>query len=232
MERNINILPLSSVQNGVGIVVVIDVLRAFSTAAYAFAAGVKEIITVTEVEQAFKLHSEFTPSLLMGEVGGLKVQGFDFGNSPSEILNCQNLRGLTLIQRTSAGTQGLNGAVRASQIMAAGFCNASTTAEYICRSSSESEIYFISSGSHTPDKGEEDTACAEFIIELLYGRKPDPTTFLERAAHSFAAQKFQDPLQHDFPMKDLELCLSNDRFNFAMLASRSNTNTFLRPIYI
>ena len=41
-----------------------------------------------------------------GEVGGLRPEGFDFGNSPTYI-NDADLSGLTMIHRTSAGTQGV-----------------------------------------------------------------------------------------------------------------------------
>ena len=88
-----------------GVVILIDVLRAFSTAAYAFARGAKEILLVSSVEEALSLKSQIPDSKAMGEVGGLPPLGFDFGNSPSQIIE-QDLDGITLIQRTGAGTQG------------------------------------------------------------------------------------------------------------------------------
>src|SRR5512138_2296049 len=88
-----------------GVVIVIDVLRAFSTAAYAFSRGAKEILLVNTMEEALSLASRIPNSKLMGEVGGLPPEGFHFGNSPTHI-STENLSGVTLVQRTGAGTQG------------------------------------------------------------------------------------------------------------------------------
>ena len=64
-------------------VVVIDVLRAFTCAAFAFAAGAKEIILVQEIAEAFALKQKMPNALLMGEVNSFPIEGFDYGNSPS-----------------------------------------------------------------------------------------------------------------------------------------------------
>src|SRR5690606_18367462 len=103
-----------------GLVVVIDVLRAFTTAAYAFHRGASEIILVSTVEEAFALRERFPGSLLMGEVDGIRVPGFDLGNSPAEV-EAMDLSGRRLIHRTSAGTQGVVRSVRAKILLAASF---------------------------------------------------------------------------------------------------------------
>ena len=89
-----------------GVVIVIDVLRAFSTAAYAFSRGAKEVLLVSTVDEALSLKSAIPHSKVMGEVGGLRPDGFDFGNSPTYI-DQADLSGVTMIHRTSAGTQGV-----------------------------------------------------------------------------------------------------------------------------
>jgi 2-phosphosulfolactate phosphatase len=66
-----------------GVVIVIDVLRAFSTAAYAFSRGAKKVILVSTVDEALSLKSTIPNAKAMGEVGGLRPEGFDFGNSPT-----------------------------------------------------------------------------------------------------------------------------------------------------
>jgi phosphosulfolactate phosphohydrolase-like enzyme len=55
-------------------------LRAFSTAAYAFAAGVQDITIVSTVAEALDLRERSPGSLVMGEVDGLLVPGFNFSN--------------------------------------------------------------------------------------------------------------------------------------------------------
>ena len=60
-------------------VVVIDVLRAFTTSAFAFAQGAREIALVSTVDEAFQLRDQYPDALIMGEVRGHPVDGFDFG---------------------------------------------------------------------------------------------------------------------------------------------------------
>ena len=54
-----------------GAVVAIDVIRAFTTAAFAFAAGARDIVLVGTVEEAFAQRERFPGALAMGEVDGL-----------------------------------------------------------------------------------------------------------------------------------------------------------------
>ena len=76
---------LETCSNASDMVVVIDVLRAFTTSAYLFQAGVEEIILVSGVEKAFALKSQMPDCVIAGEVNGITVPGFDMGNSPSSI---------------------------------------------------------------------------------------------------------------------------------------------------
>ena len=113
-----------------GIVVVIDVLRAFTSAAYAFAAGAESILLVSTVEEAFQLKQDYPAALLIGEQDGLPIDGFDFGNSPVPFVML-DLTGRIIIQRTSAGTQGVVRSKNAQVLLATSFCCANVTAQYI-----------------------------------------------------------------------------------------------------
>ncbi len=64
---------------------VVDVIRAFTTAAYAFDAGAAEIYLVSTVEEAVRFKAEHADVLLMGEEHGRRPAGFDFSNSPVAI---------------------------------------------------------------------------------------------------------------------------------------------------
>ena len=91
-----------------GHVVVIDVLRAFTCAAFAFDAGADSIVLVSTPDEAFAVKRARPDVLMMGEVGGRIIPGFDFGNSPWDLyLHGERLRGRTLVQRTGCGTQGV-----------------------------------------------------------------------------------------------------------------------------
>jgi 2-phosphosulfolactate phosphatase len=97
---------LEGATRATGTVAVIDVFRAFTTAAVALANGASRIVMVRTVEEALALRDAGIGEVCMGEVGGRTPDGFDFGNSPFEVSGV-NFRGKTIIQRTSAGTQGI-----------------------------------------------------------------------------------------------------------------------------
>lgn len=91
-----------------GVVVAVDVLRAFTTAAYAFAAGAASIWLVGTVDEALTFGRALPGSLVMGEEHGRRPAGFDLSNSPVDISHA-DVDGRILVQRTSAGTQGVIG---------------------------------------------------------------------------------------------------------------------------
>src|SRR5262245_13210545 len=69
-----------------GVAVVIDVLRASSTIIHALAGGAASVVPCSEIDEARAMAKRFPPgsALLGGERGGLKIAGFDLGNSPGE----------------------------------------------------------------------------------------------------------------------------------------------------
>jgi 2-phosphosulfolactate phosphatase len=210
-----------------GVVIVIDVLRAFSTAAYAFARGVKEIFLVSTVEEAVALKSQIANAKAMGEVGGLRPAGFDFGNSPTYIDEA-DLSGITMIHRTSAGTQGVVRSQAAEVLLAASFVVAGATARYISNLDT-SEVTFVITGK-TYNGGEEDIACARYLEELLQGKQPDTKPFLQRVFESRDAFPHLDPNQREFPLSDLEYCTQVDKFDFALPIVREGGKFAMRAI--
>ncbi len=208
--------------------VVIDVLRAFTTAAFALAAGASEILLVSSVQQAFDLREQQPDLLLMGEVGGLPIKGFDYSNSPSA-LEKVDLRGRQLVQRTSAGTQGVVNSDKAGLLLAASFVCARATAEYLLVRKPES-VTFVITGVHEERDGDEDQACADYMAALLRGLRPDPAPYLERVRGSFSGRIFSDPAQPEFPEADLECALELDRFDFAMKVERAGGLLILRKM--
>jgi 2-phosphosulfolactate phosphatase len=210
------------------IVVVIDVLRAFSTAAYAFAAGAERILLVSTVEEALELKQRLPHALIVGEVNGFSVPGFDFCNSPTQIVD-QDLRGRTLIQRTTAGTQGVVQAVRARHILCAGLCTARATAAYL-RQFPGHTITFVITGQRAEGGGEEDAACADYLEALLRGESPSPVSIVQRVRESSTARKFLALGSPDFPPSDLDYCTQVDRFDFAMVVNRIEEGLVLQAM--
>lgn len=219
-----NYTTLETCHTASGIVLVIDVLRAFSTAAYAFSCGAKEIHLVSGVEEALELKEQTINSKVMGEVGGLPPEGFDFGNSPTRILE-QDLTGITLIQRTGAGTQGAVRSKNADVLLAVSFVVAKATMEYVLRLKPEEITFVITGGADNA----EDLACAEFLQKQFLGQAVDTPNYIHRVISS------RDALQHmddhpQFPRSDLDYCTRINAFDFAMPITRENNQLVVRAV--
>jgi 2-phosphosulfolactate phosphatase len=193
-----------------GLVVVVDVLRAFTTAANAFGREVEEILLVSTVEEAFELRARYPDYLLIGEVDGLPVDGFDLPNSPFALQDL-NLNSKRLVQRTSAGTQGVVRATGAERLLAASLCVASATSQYI-KSLNPPAVTFVETGAHGGGSGDEDIACADYIAGLLNGTPPELDEIERRVRNSRAAQKFVGDNRSAFPRADLEQALRGPLF--------------------
>lgn len=211
-----------------GFTVVIDVLRAFTTAACAFASGAEKIIPVSEVQEAQSLKDRFPNALTMGEVNGIQPDEFDFGNSPVAIRRV-DLEGKTLIQRTTAGTQGLIKAVNADRVIAASFTVARATANYI-RAIKPDRVSIIVTGESLGRDGDEDRACGEYIEALVNGFVPDPAPFIHRVRTSSAGNSFINNDDHSL-IKDLEISVSIDLFSFCLPVFRKDKILVMRNEY-
>jgi 2-phosphosulfolactate phosphatase len=211
-----------------GAVVAIDVIRAFTTAAFALAAGARDIVPVGTVEEALALRARFPGALAMGEVGGYPVDGFDFGNSPSALLG-QDLAGRRLIQRTSAGTQGLVLSLGAETLFAGSFVCAAATARVIARGAPES-VTLVATGVFPGRDGDEDLACADYLAALLRGEPIDMAALIRRVRESDAGRIFSNPDDPVFPSSDLELCVDINRFDFALHVERSDGLLVMRAV--
>jgi len=212
-----------------GTVIVIDVLRAFTTAAFAFAVGAQAITVVAGVDEAFALREEHPDWLIMGEEGGLPVEGFDFGNSPTAFVD-RDLTGRHLVQRTSSGTQGVVRSKKADQILASSLCCARATAEYVSRMAPE-QVTMVITGSHSGGLGDEDQACADYLEALMLGQSVDRSKLIERVRASRAAQKFRDPEHPQFAPADLDHAVDVDRFSFAMVLQHRGDHAVMKPEY-
>lgn len=220
---------LQTCSQATGVVVVIDVIRAFTTAAFAFGEGAESITLVSTVEEAFDLRDQIPNALVIGEVKGLPPEGFDFGNSPTEFVGA-DLKNNHLIQRTSSGTQGVVNSHNAETLLAASFCNAQATVNYIKKIAPES-VTFVVTGLGPEGRGEEDLACAEYLESELKGANRDPGPYLTRVLECRTSQLvFADPEKTMFPWQDILHCTALDRFNFAMVVSRKNGRLVMKPV--
>lgn len=211
-----------------GLVVVVDVVRAFTTAAYAFAAGAREIVTVGTLEEAIRLRERTPGALVMGEVGGRTTEEFDLDNSPSALIGL-DLTGRRLIQRTSAGTQGVVRCDRAESMLAGCFVCAAATVGYIRRQLPE-KVTFVISGAGFGRGGDEDVACADYMELLLGGETADPEPFLKRVRQAIPGLAAGDPILTPILAVDQEYCTAVDRFDFAMPIRRLGGLRIISPV--
>jgi 2-phosphosulfolactate phosphatase len=208
------------------LVVAIDVLRAFTTAGYLFQSGVEEILLVSGVQEAFDLRDQHPGYLLLGEVDGVQVPGFDLGNSPSQIAG-KDLSGRKVIQRTTTGTQAVALAVQAKTILTAALTNLTATARLIQQLGPQ-RVALVQSG-YFPEEGwgDEDVACADAIEAILIGRAVDVDSIRQRVRNSRSGRHY-DGRHAAFPPADLELALRFDCFHFAMVVDRGSGRSVLR----
>jgi 2-phosphosulfolactate phosphatase len=200
-----------------GVTVVIDVFRAFSVACYVYARGARRIIPVAEIETALTLRREHPEYLAIGERGGRMVEGFDFGNSPTEISRA-DVRGRTFVQTTSAGTQGLTNAKQADVVLTGSLVNAGALCTYI-ESLKPQNVTLVRMGLAAKERCMEDDLCAELLRARLSGESYDTSNVRETLRAAPAAKKFFDPEATWAPEGDFELCTDVDRFGFVLRLS-------------
>ena len=208
---------LSGARDTRGLAVVIDVFRAFSTAAYAFARGAADVVLVGPVEEAFALRRRWPDALIMGEVDGRRVDGFDFGNSTSVIARA-DLSGRRLIQRTSAGTQGVLAAQRADQIVLGSFVCAGAIVRHI-RRRDPAVLSLVAMGVGATRPAPEDEGCADLLEARLRGTPLDEAALLRRLESGDTGQRFEED-SDDFPRADVPHCLRLDVFDFVLTVAR------------
>jgi 2-phosphosulfolactate phosphatase len=201
-----------------GLAVVIDVFRAFTTAAHVMARGAKCIIPVGSLEEAFRLRREHPNWVLIGERGGKRVEGFDYGNSPHEA-SIADFSGRTVIQTTGAGTQGVVRATNADTILLGSFVMARAIVRYIQKTEPE-VVSLVAMGSAGVEPSEEDESCAAYIEGRLRGELPGFEEMKRRIRASPSGSKFFDPSQLQFREEDFRLALELDRFDFVLKVER------------
>ena len=224
---NFNYTNLTNCHTATDIVIVIDVIRAFTNAAFAFSKGAKEIYPVGTAEEALAFKAK-NGALACGEVGGIPPAGFDFGNSPTQTKTL-DLQDQIIAQRTSAGTQGIIRCVNAGNIVAASFVVASATVNYV-RSLKTDSVTFVVTGQTGDERGDEDLACAEYLEALFKGQQPDRAPFIERVYESRDALLHLDANIPAFPKSDLDHCTAIDAFDFVMPVTKENGRFVMRAV--
>ncbi len=205
---------LEGAERARGAVVIIDVFRAFTTAAVMLANGADRIIMVGSVEEAVGLRADGIGQVCVGEVDGLAPAAFDFGNSPYAVSGA-DFTGKTIIQRTSAGTQGIVTARHAETMFAGALVTARATAAAL-HASGAGLVSLVAMGKNGVGRTDEDELCALHLRNLLEGRAGDREAVRQVILAGGEAPRFRDPAGRDSHPGDLEIALDVDRYDFAV----------------
>lgn len=203
-----------------GLTVIIDVFRAFTLACYAKSNGAKHIIPIGDIRTAYSLKSTNPEYILVGERKGIKQEGFDFGNSPYDIEKV-DFTGKTIIHTTSAGTQGIIGAINADEIITGSFVNAKAIVRYI-KSKNPEYVTLVAMGNNGDSFAQEDDLCAKYIKALLKGEEVDELYIKEILKREDGSKFFNPAMNHIFPEGDFDLCMAFNRFDFVLKVESYN----------
>lgn len=144
--------------------VVIDMLRATSVITTAMNNGCKKVIPVLSVEEALETAKSIKGEVILGgERKGLKIDGFDFSNSPLEYSR-NIVDGKTLVMTTTNGTRAIRGSIGASDILIGAVLNAKAVAEKLAKL--KNDVVIVNAGTY----GEfsiDDFICSGYIINCL-----------------------------------------------------------------
>ena len=205
-----------------GVAVIVDVFRAFTCAPLLFSMGIEKLFLIATPEQAFALKEKDRDLILVGEVSGISIEGFDFGNSPSEILKKgpEFFKGRTIIQRTSSGVQGALLALNvAEEVLLGSYALAGATAQYILRKKPET-VSLVAMGWELQEVAPEDEWCVRYLSHLLGNGSYDHIEALREIVFHKTAQRFLRSEQASFPPEDPLICLQRDMYDFALRAEK------------
>ena len=212
---------VNNAKEATGIAVIIDVFRAFTVEPYIMNNGAKKLIPVGDIEIAYEYKRKDENCILIGERGGRKQDGFEYGNSPSQIQNV-DFSGKTVVHTTSCGTQGIVRAVNADEIITGSLVNAKAIAKYIKDKNAE-EVSLVSMCRSGEEPAEEDELCAKYIKSLLL-QEPMNNMMeeIEILKQTRGARFFDETMQEVFPKKDFYLCTELNKFNFVLRVNKDN----------
>ncbi|MEU9669637.1 2-phosphosulfolactate phosphatase [Streptomyces bobili] len=216
-------LGITDLTEAPSVAVVVDVMRAFTVAAWAFAQGAEKIVLAESLDEALALKARHPDWMALKD--GPPAPGFDTVNSPG-LLRTIDVGGRTVVQKTTAGTVGALAVKESSLVLCASFVVAEATARLLRTRVSDS-VAFVVTGEE--GRADEDLACAQYIARRVTETETDAAAFLRRAADSRAAAELAEGVRQGVHPDDVALCLEVDRFPFAMVATLEGSLMVLRP---
>jgi len=198
-----------------GLVVVIDVLRAFTTACYAINNNPKDCIIVPDIDTAYKLKKENPDYILLGERDGFSIPGFDYSNSPAEMIDV-DFSNKTIVHTTTLGTRGIINALKhTKKVITGSFVNAKAVVNYI-KKENPNYVHLFCTDSSSDDN--EDTVFAKYI-KSCFENKPLDINIIKKnlMKHESGIRYLINP-RTKYSKRDFFLALELDKFNFVLKA--------------
>lgn len=152
-------------------IVVIDVIRATTTATTAVALG-RRVFPVMTTDEAFVLASSLQDALLAGELGGNMPLGFEMNNSPAHVAIRSDVH-RPMILVSSSGTQLLMNAAGSEAVYIACFRNITAMANHLAKK--HERIAFLGAGTRGQFRREDQMGCA-WVAERLMRAGFEPET--------------------------------------------------------
>lgn len=226
IEMDARFVGIAELAGATSVAVVVDVMRAFTVAAWLFARGAERVVLAGTLDEALALKARHPDWVTLKD--GPPAAGFDAVNSPG-MLRSADLGGRTVVQKTTYGTAGALAAREASLVLCASFVVAGATARLL-QARAGGSVTFVVTGEG--GQADEDLACAQYIAHRAAGTATDAAAFLRRAAKSRGAARLAEDARRGFPgvhSDDVALCLELDRFPFAIVAALEDALMVLRP---
>jgi len=212
-------------------VVVIDVLRSFTTAAMALGQRALAVYPVENPASVKNVCAKIDRAISVGALaGGAPVPGFDYGNSPSALANSE-LMDKNVVISSAAGVRGLHLFSRARNLYAASLVCAKATAQAI-RARGAKEVCFVITGEWHDRDGDEDIACADYMEALLRGEAMALEGLALRVRQSDFGVQFAAGTWPHLPVADLEIATQTDLFRFAMPVRHEADMLVIRPYHL
>ncbi|MDP9409078.1 MAG: 2-phosphosulfolactate phosphatase [Actinomycetota bacterium] len=194
-------------------VVVVDAFRASTTIAALVSKGAR-VVPVASIEHAYSYPGA---DLRIGERGSAKVAGFDFGNSPTEVLEAPIPPGSTVALSSTNGTRVVEAAKGAPAILTGAFVNAGALVEALAGELGAREVVVVGCG-WEGRRASEDEAAAGAILSRLRARgweldgraRRVVEGYLSRPAAALKANSAARRLKRLGYGRDLEFCLAED----------------------
>ena len=218
------------VEKAVGNIVLVDVLRSYTTIAIILARGAELVILVDNVEDGLRLRDQSEVDLTVGGRHGLRPAGYDFGNSPVQIDKI-DFAGARVALRSSAGTPAVFRVREAEGIYLGSFLTADATAKaVISQTPSDGQITIVDLGFEGLMPATEDTLCCVYLQKLLEAFQRGEQ-YITAFPTILEVLRYPGVVHSFFHDDEITLALQLDTYDFAVRVERERGLMVARAAY-